>query len=394
MKPIAITGFNLCNAAGTTRARVLEALANGQSGLRACSIALPFEATCGTIELALPELEGDLAPWTTRTTRLARYLLAGLRDELDRLRSRWKPERTALLLATTTAGADCTEAAYKHYLLKGALPEHYDLWKHHTYGAVLHVMRELTGARGPGFVVSTACTASAKVLASAQRLIAADVIDAAIVGGIDTLCAMTLRGFHSLDALSSRPCQPFSAERAGLNIGEGAALLFVERNESGSQPKNDTLAWLEAVGESSDAYHITAPHPQGRGAIDAMQRALARAGIEPRDVHHVNAHGTGTRLNDIAEARAIEQVFGKELPVVSTKGYTGHTLGAAGATEAIMSLFALLEGWIPPSVGAAPVDEEVNVLIATEKMDIKPKRVLSNSFAFGGNNTAVLLRAA
>ncbi|MDH4282177.1 MAG: beta-ketoacyl-ACP synthase [Myxococcales bacterium] len=385
-EPVAITGMSLCNALGSSCDEVREALAESETKLGPSSIELPFETQVGAIRVELPALDTELGPWATRVTRIAALLLRNLEDELTRLRQRWRKDRIAVILGTSTAGAETTEAAFRHFLDTDQLPDDYDLWRQHTYGAVLHVVRALTGAQGPGWVASTACTSSAKPLASAQRLINADLVDAAIVGGIDTLCAMTLFGFNSLGALSSKPCRPFAAARDGISIGEGGALLVLER-------RGRAIAWLDSVGESSDAYHISAPHPRGLGAQLAMRQALARAGCDPSDVDHINAHGTGTRHNDEAEAHAILEVFGDEVPVVSTKGYTGHTLGAAGATEAVLASFALTQGWIPASLGAAPLDEKITIHIATERTTGSFNRVLSNSFAFGGNNVSVLLRS-
>jgi 3-oxoacyl-[acyl-carrier-protein] synthase-1 len=368
------------------RGEVRAALFEGRSGLGPSPIELPFETVVGAVRAELPELPTPLAPWTTRATRIASLLLDDLEVELDRLRSRWRPERIAVLLGTSTAGADETEEAYRHYLETGALPSDYDLFRKYTYGAILHVVRERTGSRGPSWVVSTACTSSAKPLGSAQRLIAAGVVDAAIVGGIDTLCRMTLHGFKSLDALSSSACRPFAADRDGLNIGEGGAFLLLERS-------GEALGILEGIGESSDAYHISAPHPEGLGARLAMERALADAGCDATTIDHVNAHGTGTRLNDVSEAAAIEALFGRDVPVVSTKSYTGHMLGAAGATEAAMALLATLEGWVPASLRAEPVDDKIHVCVRDERLEGRIRRVISNSFAFGGNNISVVIGA-
>ncbi len=379
-----ITGFALCNAIGTNRDEVRTALYEGRSGLGPSPIELPFETVVGAVRAELPDLPASLSPWTTRATRIASLLLDDLEVELDRLRSRWRPERIAVLLGTSTAGASETEEAYRHYLEAGALPPDYDLFRKYTYGAILHVVRERTGSRGPSWVISTACTSSAKPLGSAQRLIAAGVVDAAIVGGVDTLCRMTLHGFKSLDALSASACRPFAADRDGLNIGEGGAFLLLERS-------GEALGILEGVGESSDAYHISAPHPEGLGARLAMERALADAGCDATAIDHVNAHGTGTRLNDVSEAAAIEALFGRDVPVVSTKSYTGHMLGAAGATEAAMALLATLEDWIPGSLGAAPVDEKIRVCVRDKRSEGRIRRVISNSFAFGGNNISVVI---
>lgn len=386
LRPLAITGFALCNGLGTTREAVREGLYEGRSGLGPSPVPVPFPTSVGAVHGALPELPIALAPWSTRTARLALLLLQQLEGPLTKLRAKVRPERIAVILGTSTAGADVTEDAFKHYIQHGALPADYDLWRHHTYGALLHAVTQLIGAEGPAWVVSTACTSSAKPFATAQRLIAADLADAAIVGGIDTLCSMTLRGFFSLDSLSPTACKPFSAQRDGISIGEGGALLVLERS-------GDALALLEAVGESSDAYHISAPHPQGTGARLAMQRALEQAKIAPSDIDYVNAHGTGTRLNDSAEAQAISSLLGDAVPVVSTKGYTGHMLGGAGASEAAIALYSLLDGFVPASLGADPIDEKISVRVVRQREHGRYRRALSNSFAFGGNNVSVLLRA-
>jgi 3-oxoacyl-[acyl-carrier-protein] synthase-1 len=334
----------------------------------------------------LPEIPAELAAWANRPARIASQLVAQIAEPLARARQRWRPERIGILLGTSTAGADATETAYAHYLQHGRLPDGYDFRKQHTFGALVEVVRHLTGARGPSWVVSTTCTSSAKPMASALRMLATDVLDAAIVGGIDTLCAMTLSGFHSLGALSANACKPFSGERTGINIGEGGALLLIEREGEGP-------AIVEAAGESSDAYHISAPHPEGLGAALAMQRALDQAGREPADVDHVNAHGTGTPLNDLAESKAIASVLGVEVPVASTKGYTGHALGGAGAIECVFSMLCLEEGFIPASLGCDPIDSKVEINVVRQPIRGQLRRVLSNSFAFGGNNISVLLRA-
>lgn len=384
--PHPITGFAMCNAIGSNRNEVRQSLFEGRSGLGPSPIDLPFETVVGAVRVELPQLPPALEPWTTRTTQIAALLFDDLRPEMERLRERWRPDRIAVLLGTSTGGADATESAYRHYLSSGSLPGDYDLFRHHTFGAILHVARELARATGPSWMVSTACTSSAKPLATAQRLISAGIIDAAVVGGIDTLCSMTLHGFRSLDALSKGACRPFAADRDGLNIGEGGAFLLIERS-------GDPIALLEGVGESSDAYHISAPHPEGLGARLAMQRALEEAGCSAASVDHVNAHGTGTRLNDVSESAAIDAIFGREVPVVSTKSYTGHMLGAAGATEAAMAIMAVVEGWIPASLRASPVDEKILVNVNQERIDGKVSRVVSNSFAFGGNNISVVIGA-
>ena len=386
VQPLRVTGYAVLSALGATRTEHLDALAHGKSGLGASPLPLPFDTAVGEVQSELPELPAALAPWSTRLARMSAHLIAELEPELRRARERWRPERIALVIGTSTAGAATTEEAFKGYIQDGSFPSGYDFERQHTFGAVLHVIAELSGARGPAWVISTACSASAKVFATARRLIAAGLADAAIVGGVDTLCRMTLQGFQSLQALDYQPCRPFSAERSGISIGEGGAFALVERS-------GEARVLIEGVGETSEAYHISAPHPEGRGAKEAMALALAQGGRAPDEIDHVNAHGTGTRHNDSSESNAIEALCGTAVPVVSTKGYTGHTLGAAGAIEFAFSAYAIEEGWIPPSIRADPIDEVVRVNVCRQRLDRNVQRVLSNSFAFGGNNVSLLVGA-
>jgi 3-oxoacyl-[acyl-carrier-protein] synthase-1 len=195
---------------------------------------------------------------------------------------------------------------------------------------------------------------------------------------------MTLQGFHGLGVLSQVPCRPFAEGRAGINIGEGAAFQLVERDA-------DASVWLLGVGESSDAHHMSSPHPEGRGAAEAMSRAMEAAGVSPDAVDHLNAHGTATALNDAAEAIAIETLFGDRLPVSSTKGYTGHLLGAAAATELVFAIHAVRTGRIPATLGCEAVDPNVRIDVVRELRATRVRRALSNSFAFGGSNVSVLV---
>lgn len=314
------------------------------------------------------------------------HLYAAIAGEVDQARVRWGDGRIGIFLGTSNAGIAQTEWADASRRATGNLPSVYDFSRQHAYDGILHVMRALSGARGPGWVSSTACSSSAKVLGCAQRLIAADVIDAAIVGGADTLCQTTLRGFHGLGVLSPTACRPFSAERAGINIGEGGALFLVARD-------GQAVARLLAVGESSDAHHMSAPHPAGDGAFAAMHHAMTLAGLGPEDIDHVNAHGTATRQNDAAEGAAILRLLGDQVPVVSTKGYTGHLLGAAAAIELSAVLHAIRTGWIPASLGCSPPDPELGIAVQMRGGSARVRHVLSNSFAFGGNNASVLVGA-
>jgi len=386
IRPLTVTGYSMVSALGAKRQQHLDALSQGRTGLGRPPMPLPFETAAGEVCTELPELPEALTPRSTRIARMAALLVAELDEPLRRARERWRPERIAVLLGTSTAGAETTECAYRTFVEQGEFPDQYDFQQQHTFGAVLHVVAELTGAKGPAWMASTACTSSGKPFATARRLLAADVIDAAIVGGLDTLCTMTLVGFQSLQALDSRPCRPFNAERGGISIGEGGVLALVER-------EGDPRVLVSGVGETSDCHHISAPHPEGRGAPQAMADAMAQAGCRPEDIDHVNAHGTGTRLNDIAEAKAIASLLPSEVPVVSTKGYTGHTLGAAAALEFAFAACAIEEGWIPPSIGAEPKDPDIGLRVPTTVTRGSYRRVISNSFAFGGNNVSLLVEA-
>jgi 3-oxoacyl-[acyl-carrier-protein] synthase-1 len=382
-----VTAYALCNALGATTAEVIASLRAGRSGLRPCELDVPFTAKTGAVPGPLEAPPSSLAPWDTRLLRIALRSLDELAPRIDAARSRWGRDRIAVILGTSTAGIEETERAWGARKRTGSLPPAYDWDRQHACHALLEVVRTRTGLRGPGWIVSTACSSSGKAFATAHRLLDAGACDAVLVGGVDSLCQTTLRGFHSLELLSEGPCRPFAADRKGISIGEGCALALLERT-------GDAAAALLGEGETSDAHHMTAPHPEGAGARAAMEQALARAGLVAEQVDHIDAHGTGTVLNDAAEGRAIRELWGDRVPVVSTKGYTGHLLGAAGATEALFSVFAIEQGWIPASLGAEPVDARLGIWVATSLLQRRCRVVLSNSFAFGGSNVSLAFGAA
>jgi 3-oxoacyl-[acyl-carrier-protein] synthase-1 len=390
-----VTAYAALNALGTTTRQVIAGLREGRTGLGPCPLELPFETPTGAVAGPLPRLPAALALHDSRTARLA---LAGLDEILPAVRSavaRHGADRVGLALGTTTAGLARTEAAYRELLRTRALPADFDLHLQHSFDGLIEVVRRTAAIGGPSVVVSTACSASAKALGSAQRWLQAGVCDAVLVGGVDGLCQTTLRGFHSLEILSAARCRPFSSQRCGINIGEGAAYLLLERDAPAEgRARKDAAVRLLGVGESSDAYHMSAPHPEGVGALAAMTQALQRAGRAPAEVDYINAHSPGTRLNDLSEGQAIAALFGGQVPVVSTKGLTGHLLGAGGATEAVFAVVAIEQGWIPASVGADPVDPALPIHVPTARTERACRCVLSNSFAFGGNNVSVLLGAA
>lgn len=313
-------------------------------------------------------------------------LADGVDRELTAVRQRYGASRVALVIGTSTGGLAETEAVWKRWKTTAELPARDHLSKRHAFHATVGLLRERYGLDGPGYALSTACSSGTKVFASAMRILHSGFADAVVVGAVDTLCDTTLRGFHSLGILSSVPCRPFGVGRDGLNLGEGGGLFVVALDGDGP-------AKLLAVGESSDGYHMSSPHPEGHGAIRAMRSALDQGGVTADQIDYVNAHGTGTLRNDSVEALAIETVLGTTVPVVSTKGLTGHTLGAAGAIEAALTIASIETGVIPESVGSSPLDPEVKIAVSTAKHRSIVRCALSNSFGFGGSNASVLLGA-
>jgi 3-oxoacyl-[acyl-carrier-protein] synthase-1 len=252
------------------------------------------------------------------------------------------------------------------------------------YGPAAYV-RERLGLEGPAMVVSTACSSGAKVFAAAHRAIEAGLCDAAVVGGVETLCFTTLHGFASLELLSREPCRPSDANRAGISLGEGAALVLLERSDTSGAG----LALL-GYGESADAHHMSTPHPEGLGAALAMRAALERAGLAPGDIGYINLHGTGTRSNDAAEDAGVHSVVGDGVPCGSTKGWTGHTLGAAGAIEAVLTLLCLRHGYAAGTLNTQTLDPALRSQILLQGRAAPLRYAMSNSFGFGGNNCALL----
>jgi len=380
---LSIADYSVSCALGVTRAEVAERLFAGRSGLVAPPFALPFATLCGLIPRELAPLPTAHARFETRQARLAYATLEPLRPALESCIDRYGRQRVAVVLGSSNAGLDTTERTFVEHARGGKAPAASSLHDQHAYSAVLALIEALTGIAGPMLFVSTACSSSGKAFASAARLLRAGLADAVLVGGVDALCEMTVRGFRSLGVLAEAACRPFSSARSGINIGEGAAFFLLERGDRAALQ-------LLGCGEGADAHHMTAPHPQGEGAERVMRAALEQAGLDASQIDLVNAHGTATDQGDSSEALAIARVLGTA-PVVSTKGYTGHALGAAGAIEAALCLLTLEHGIAPASLGCGPVDQAlpIQVLQASARGDYK--RVLSNSFAFGGSNVSLVL---
>ncbi|MFM5081685.1 beta-ketoacyl-[acyl-carrier-protein] synthase family protein [Aeromonas veronii] len=331
----------------------------------------------GRVRQPLPAV--TIAPYDSRNNRLLLAALADIEDEVNAAIARVGSQRVALVLGTSTSGIGEAEAAVAASERGETLPPQFDYVQQELGSPSLFLAAHLS-LEGPAMTISTACSSSARAFITARRLLASGHADVALVGGADSLCGLTLNGFDSLESLSEQRCQPFSAGRDGINIGEGAALFLVSLEPA-------PLALL-GDGESSDAWHISAPHPQGEGAERAMRMALTRAGLEAEQVGYVNAHGTATRLNDEMESRALARLFPNKVPVSSTKVLTGHTLGAAGATEAALCCLLIERGLPLPPQGetADPALAPIALVQEQGSVDI----IMSNSFAFGGNNVSLI----
>ena len=322
----------------------------------------------------------------TRNNSLLAATLLPLRAEVAALREKFGAHRIGVILGSSTSGIAEGEAALATYLETGALPEAFHYGQQELSAPALYVARELQ-VTGPAWTISTACTSGAKAIASGARLLHLGVCDAVIVGGADSLCRLTVEGFSALSAVSDQPCNPFSRNRRGINIGEGAALMILTR-----EPGRIRLA---GVGETSDAHHISAPEPEGRGAEAAMRAALEQAGLTPADIGYINLHGTATEQNDRMESLAVARVFGSATACGSTKALTGHTLGAAGALEVLFCYLALLrqDGQLPRQVWDGERDPELASLtqLGATRVEEPLRYAMSNSFAFGGNNISLIL---
>jgi 3-oxoacyl-[acyl-carrier-protein] synthase-1 len=292
-------------------------------------------------------------------------------------------------VGTSTSGLQQTEMAYRERdPATGELRPGFNYACTHNTYSLARFVRAACDLAGPAFVVSTACAATAKVFASAARMIAAGVCDAAVVGGADTLCATTLFGFHALGVIAEEPCRPFDAERRGISIGEAAGFVLLER--PAARHDADTVCLL-GVGESSDAYHMSSPHPEGIGARLAMERSLAAAGLRPAEIDYINLHGTATPVGDAAEDHAVFDLFGAKTPCSSTKGFAGHTLGASGAVEAAFCALAIQHGFLPGSPHTRSIDPAFKSRFICDGEDRRVDRVISNSFGFGGANCSLVL---
>jgi 3-oxoacyl-[acyl-carrier-protein] synthase I len=396
MTPLVLSKFTATSCIGRGAAQTLESVVNERSGLAPCRFeTVRLDTHVGEVaDVDAQGLPPEWRRWDCRNNRLAEIGIRqdGLSEAVEEAARRYGRARVGLFLGTSTAGILQTELAYRaRDPVTGALPEAFDYAGTHNTFSVADYLRRRLRLEGPAVVMSCAGASSAKVFGAAQRMIEAGLIDAALVGGVDSLCLTTLYGFHSLQLCAAGPCRPFDVARDGISIGEAAAFALLERPSSRTTG-NDVL--LLGVGESNDAYHMSAPHPEGRGARLAMEAALLDAGLEPDAIDYINLHGTGTPSNDRSESQAVTSVFGPSTPCSSTKGATGHALGAAGGLEAVISALALQNSLMPGGVNTEHVDETLTAHYIRHNRSAVLTRVLTNSFGFGGTNCSLILGRA
>jgi len=384
--PLSVSAATLVCAAGRGRAAVLAALRERRTGLaRNAFTSVPLETWIGRV----PGIEAEpwphsLAEWECRNNRLAWAALCtdDFRARVAQARSRYGAGRIAVVVGTSTASVGATEEAYCRLEPDGQFPPDLRRPVIHTPHSLAGFTQQALGLEGFALTIATACSSSAKVFAEAARLLALGLADAAVVGGADSLCGSVLFGFHSLALLSAQPCRPFDPGRDGISLGEGAGFALLEREGPGP--------WLLGYGESSDAHHMSSPHPEGLGARRAIERALARAGLPAGAVDYINLHGTASHKNDEIEARVVAELFPARTRASSTKGWTGHALGAAGILEAVITLMALEAQFAPGTLNARTLDPVCGpqLMLAGEERSLACAS--SHSFGFGGSNCVLL----
>jgi len=396
-----ITHYTLTSALGHGRAAHHVALMNGATGLRHQSIEQSFDhcnidcwiGEVSGLDITLPK---SLQQFDCRNHRLAWLGLQqdGFMEQVARLRSTHSAQRIGVFMGTSTAGIHTAELAYRTWRQQSEhttklLPDWFDYQHTQNLYSVADFVKQALQLHGHSLVISTACSSSAKVFAAAYRSMQMGLCDAAIVGGVDSLCLTTLYGFNSLQLVSSEMCRPADAQRRGISIGEAAGFAIIESAQASALP--DALPYaLLGYGESGDAHHMSSPDPHGGGAAAAMQQALSRGKLEADKIDYINLHGTGTVANDAAEDKGVMTLFGSTTPCSSTKGWTGHTLGAAGIMEAGISMLCIEHGLLPQSLNTQTKDPQLNANILMSAQHARVRHVLSNSFGFGGSNCSLL----
>ncbi|MGY4532887.1 3-oxoacyl-[acyl-carrier-protein] synthase-1 [Pseudomonas sp. TE3786] len=388
-----LNALGLLCALGNDKLKVSERLFAGDtSGMHVQAGWVPERPLpVGAVQAQLPPLQGVSTAHNTRNNQLLLAAAQQIEGDIQHAIERYGRARIGVVLGTSTTGIDEATQGISRYLQDGKFPASYDYGQQELAAPAEFLAAQLN-LSGPCYVLSTACTSSARALLSARRLLNSGLCDAVLCGGVDSLCQLTLNGFGSLEALSDQRCNPFSRNRSGINIGEAAALFLMSREVMSGEPA--PIALLGAAA-NSDAHHISAPDPEGKGAEYVMRQALANAGLQAEDISYLNLHGTATQHNDAMESLAVARVFPAGVPCSSSKAMTGHTLGAAGALEAAFCWLSLAGKRLPPHIWDGQGDEQLPTLSFTDT-DVRlngqgPQRMMSNSFAFGGNNISLIL---
>lgn len=398
---IVITGAGIVSAIGLNQAEVLESLQQERSGIGPMTH-LPSqhrELPVGEVKLSNAEMQQMLHLDPSR--EMSRTTLMGILSVRQAIDDAFKEQRShgkdisetlagrriVLVSGTTVGGMDITE---RHYSEMKHSDDHIDCLRHHDCGSCTNDIADYFGFFADSTTLSTACSSAANAIALGADLLRAGEADIVVAGGSEALSLFHLNGFHSLMILDKERCRPFDATRAGLNLGEGAAFVVMEREESAEARHAEIYAYLSGYGNACDAYHQTASSDDGEGAYLSMRQALAMAGLSPRSIQYVNAHGTGTPNNDLSESVALRRLFGASMPPVSsTKSYTGHTTSASGSIEAVICLLAMRHRFIPSNLGwSNAMDDGITPTMG--QRDVTLTHVLCNSFGFGGNDTSLL----
>lgn len=396
LNPLLLSRFTATSCIGQGLHQMTAALKQKYSGLAPCAFETVDLNTfigevAGVEEVTIPS---NLANFDCRNNRLAQLALEqdGFAQAVEEAIAKYGRDRVGVFIGTSTSGILQTEIAYRSLnSITGFLPENFHYSTTHNTFSVADFTRQYFNLTGPAVAVSSACSSSAKVFCSAQRMIKVGLIDAAVVGGVDSLCLTTLYGFQSLELTSSQACRPYAADRDGISISEAGAFALLERLPEHLED-NDIL--FLGGGESSDAYHMSSPHPEGLGAQMAMQAALDAANLKPDDIDYINLHGTATPSNDAAEGIAVASIFGTSVPCSSTKGATGHALGAAGALEAVICALALQNDLLPAGLNTQGLDASIHLDYLLDNRTQAISHAMSNSFGFGGTNCSLILGKA
>jgi len=387
---LSVSAYSSVSAVGRGRAALLSALRERRTGLKPndfSSVDLP--TWIGRVEgLENEPLPASMANWECRNNRLAWLGLCAddFAARVREARARYGPSRIAVIVGTSTSSIAATEEAYARLEPDGQYPPDLRRPIVHNPHSLGDFVAHALGLSGICMTIATACSSSAKVFAQAQRLIALGLADAAVVGGADTLCGSVLFGFNSLALISADPCRPFDVSRRGISIGEAAGFALLERRNVAPQ----AAVCLLGAGESSDAFHMSSPHPEGLGARRAIGAALSAAGLTPADIDYINLHGTASDKNDGVEAQVVADLFPPATRASSTKGWTGHTLGAAGMLEAVITMLAIEEGLAPGTLNSATLDAACGPQLRLENESVPIRHAATHSFGFGGSNCVLL----